>query len=159
YLCAAPPNGTRGCLANELAEYDAASCDSMSQSRLTSGEIGFGGSDLLQSMLRPLREVTRGEPSVKIGVVDGIPDLKHLALEGAEIEILEALIPDGTHAPDGHGTSICSVVFGNERLVEGIAPGCSGLVAPIFFGDPKDDLPKHASQLDLARAITFAAEQ
>ncbi len=38
-----------------------------------------------------------------------------------------------------------------------IAPGCSGVVLPIFFGSQEAARP--TSQLDLARAITFALEQ
>ena len=68
------------------------------------------------------------------------------------------MIPEGSSTPDSHGTSICSVIFGNSEAVRGIAPGCSGLVLPIFFGTRPEDRPSPASQLDLARAITFALE-
>ena len=54
-----------------------------------------------------------------------------------------------------HGTHIASVIFGQEGSeVEGLVPGCSGFVIPIFC---KDD--RTVSQLDLARAIELAVDK
>jgi cyanobactin maturation PatA/PatG family protease len=115
--------------------------------------------DRLASLRSALADAAPGDPSVKIGVIDGLPDLTHPALQSASIEILEMMVPEGCWAPDPHGTGICSVIFGNDDEVRGIAPGCSGLVLPIFFGSPAELAPRPASQLDLARAITFALER
>ena len=111
----------------------------------------------LQSLMSALADAAPGDRSVKIGIVDGLPDLRHPALQNAAIEILDIMVPQGCGTPDAHGTGICSVIFGTGDTVRGIAPGCSGIVLPIFFGSQEAARP--ASQLDLARAITFALEQ
>jgi cyanobactin maturation PatA/PatG family protease len=114
--------------------------------------------DPLRELRVALGSAFPGLPAVKIGIVDGLPDLTHPVFQDASIEILTTMIPDGSSAPDPHGTGICSVVFGNSEVVQGIAPRCSGVVLPIFFGKRADDRPRPASQLDLARALTFALE-
>jgi cyanobactin maturation PatA/PatG family protease len=114
--------------------------------------------DALAGVRLALADAAGGVPSVKIGIIDGLPDLTHPALQGAAIEILEMMVPDGCWAPDPHGTGICSVIFGQSDVIRGIAPGCSGLGLPIFFGSHNENRPRPASQLDLARALTFALE-
>jgi cyanobactin maturation PatA/PatG family protease len=114
--------------------------------------------DPLAGLRLALADAAGGVRSVKIGIIDGVPDLAHPALQDAAIEILEMMVPDGCRAPDPHGTGVCSVIFGNSDSIRGIAPACSGLVLPIFFGSHAEDRPRPASQLDLARAITFALE-
>jgi cyanobactin maturation PatA/PatG family protease len=124
--------------------------------------IRIGGrreDDGLAGLRSALADAVPGDPSVKIGVIDGLPDLTHPALQSASIEILEMMVPAGCWAPDPHGTGICSVIFGGDGVVRGIAPGCSGLVLPIFFGSHAQLQPRPASQLDLARAMTFALER
>lgn len=111
----------------------------------------------LQSLVSALADAAPGDRSVKIGIVDGLPDLSHPVLQNAAIEILDLMVPHGHGAPDAHGTGICSIIFGTGDTVRGIAPGCSGVVLPIFFGS--QDTVRPVSQLDLARAITFALEQ
>jgi cyanobactin maturation PatA/PatG family protease len=97
--------------------------------------------------------------SIKIGIVDGLPDLAHPSLKGASIDILQLMVPDGSWTPNPHGTSICSVILGNGDAVRGLAPGCSGLLLPIFFGQQTESRIRPLSQLDLARAVTFALEK
>ena len=94
---------------------------------------------------------------MKIGIVDGLPDLTHPALKDAPIEVLSAMIPPGSAEADPHGTSICSLIFGRDP-VRGLAPGCSGLVLPLFFRGPNAEQSRPVSQLDLARAIAFGLE-
>jgi glutathione S-transferase len=115
--------------------------------------------DVFQQLRAALKDAGPGLPAIKIGIVDGLPDLTHPALRTASIEILEAMIPDGSCAPDSHGTSVCSIIFGHSDDICGLAPGCSGLVLPIFFGNGPEERPRPASQLDLARGITFALER
>jgi len=98
-----------------------------------------------------------GSPSVKIGILDGLPDLSHPALDGASVQVLSAMIPPGSAAADRHGTSVCSLIFGRGP-VRGLAPGCSGLVLPLFFRDSNEGQSRPVSQLDLARAIAFGLE-
>ena len=67
------------------------------------------------------------------------------------------MIPPGSAEADPHGTSICSLIFGRDP-VRGLAPGCSGLVLPLFFRGPDAEQSRPVSQLDLARAIAFGLE-
>ena len=94
-----------------------------------------------------------------LGIVDGIPDLRHPVLQGASIDVLETMIPPGATEPDAHGTSICSLIFGRGDSVSGLAPGCSGLVLPLFFRKANEAELRPVSQLDLARAISFGLER
>src|SRR5262249_13080728 len=113
-------------------------------------------SDPLADLRKDIAPAFPGSPAIRIGIVDGLPDLSHSALDRGSIEVLHAMVPpDG--AIDEHGTSVCSLVFGSDP-VRGLAPACSGLVLPIFFGGRKEAAARPASQLDLARAITFALE-
>lgn len=116
-------------------------------------------SDILADLRDALSSVYPGAPDVVVGIVDGLPDMSHPSLKSASIEFLEAMIPADSRAPDVHGTGICSVIFGHGNEIRGIAPGCSGLVLPIFFGNKSENRVRPASQLDLARAIAFALER
>jgi cyanobactin maturation PatA/PatG family protease len=100
-----------------------------------------------------------GSASVTVGIVDGLPDLSHPALRGASIEILEAMVPPNSGGPDAHGTSVCSIIFGQNDALHGLAPGCRGLALPIFFRNGTDAATRPVSQLDLARAISFGLER
>jgi cyanobactin maturation PatA/PatG family protease len=96
---------------------------------------------------------------VTLGIVDGIPGLRHPVLQGASIDVLETMIPPGATEPDAHGTSICSLIFGRGDSASGLAPGCSGLVLPLFFRKANEAELRPVSQLDLARAISFGLER
>ncbi|NET05873.1 MAG: PatA/PatG family cyanobactin maturation protease [Symploca sp. SIO2B6] len=57
-----------------------------------------------------------------------------------------------------HGTHIASVIFGQHGgSITGIAPGCRGLIVPVFSDNGGDSIIA-AQQVDLARAITQAVE-
>ncbi|NEO31892.1 MAG: S8 family serine peptidase [Symploca sp. SIO3C6] len=57
-----------------------------------------------------------------------------------------------------HGTHIASVIFGQHGgSITGIAPGCRGLIVPVFSDNGGDSIVA-AQQVDLARAITQAVE-
>lgn len=114
--------------------------------------------DPLAAIRRGLASAGGGDPSVSIAIIDGLPDLAHPALAGARIDTVAAMVPPGGGRADLHGTQVCSIIFGNGAGALGLAPHCSGLVLPIFFG--RDDgrvFP--ASQIDLARALAFAVER
>jgi cyanobactin maturation PatA/PatG family protease len=147
------PDIARPDLPLELKLDSAERVDRLTQSE-PSGEPLAGG---LQGLLSALAHAAPGERSVKIGIIDGLPDLTHPALKNAEIEILDIMVPDGCRIPDAHATGICSVIFGSGDNFRGFAPGCTGVVLPIFFGP--HDAARFASQLDLARAITFGLER
>src|SRR5579863_2274383 len=80
-----------------------------------------------------LAEAGTGSRAITIGVVDGMPDLSHPVLRDASIDVVQTMIPPDSGGPDAHATGICSVIFGTEDPVRGIAPGCSGLIFPLFF--------------------------
>ncbi len=112
----------------------------------------------VEQLKASIEPIFPGDASVRIGIIDGLPDLGHRAFRDARIRILTELIPQGESAPDPHGTQICSLLFGNGDPIGGISPACSGLVLPVFLrGQPSGSL-RSTSQLDLARAIEFALE-
>lgn len=113
--------------------------------------------DILAGIRHALAAAGSGSPSVKIGIVDGLPDLCHPALKGASINILESMVPPDSAGPDVHGTGICSIIFGRTKELPGLAPGCSGLILPLFFR--KGIESRSVSQLDLARAVSFGLER
>ncbi|MCX2729196.1 S8 family serine peptidase [Saccharopolyspora sp. NFXS83] len=104
--------------------------------------------------LAELREQTTGDERIRVAVLDGPVDLDHPVLDGAELRQDEALWPEvGAETADAsHGTAVASVLFGGrDSAVPGVAPGCSGIIIPVFSA------PK-TSQLELARAIELATE-
>lgn len=121
--------------------------------------------DLLQIVdgLDALHKRTRGSPRICVALLDGAVDTSHPCFDGAKIERVPTLVKDDASASSSdeapgpmasHGTHIASLLFGQTgSAVEGIAPGCRGLVVPIF-----SDERRYLSQMDLARAITQAAE-
>lgn len=114
--------------------------------------------DPLASIRSALASAFPGSPRVVVGVVDGVPDVSHPSLKTATLDVLKTMLPANSGAADPHGTGICSLIFGQTQIRGGIAPGCSGLALPIFFADRSGQRIRYASQLDVARAITFAIE-
>jgi hypothetical protein len=100
---------------------------------------------------------TQGDPRICVAVLDGPVDQSHPCFEGAQLTVLPALVlePAGEGVMSAHGTHIASLIFGQPGTpVRGIAPGCRGLIVPIF----SDETDGPASQLDLARAINTAVD-
>lgn len=94
-----------------------------------------------------------GDPRIVVAVLDGEVDLDHPSLAGAA---LTRLAVSGATGARLHGTHVTSIVFGRPgSLVEGVAPGCTGLVVPVFRETPAG---LACSQIDLARAILVAVE-
>ena len=94
----------------------------------------------------------RGE--VCVAVLDGPVDLSHPCFAGADLHQVGTLVEDpaGDGAMSLHGTHIASVIFGRPGSpVAGLAPGCRGLIVPVFSDDGQ-----RLSQVDLARAIEAA---
>jgi hypothetical protein len=110
--------------------------------------------------LRPLHAITKGDPRVRVAVLDGPVDLSHASLRGARLQVLPTL-RSGFAATGGaseHGTHIASIIFGQAGgPVAGIAPGCTGLIGPVFSDSPVGSAMP-CSQLDLSRAIFQALE-
>ncbi|WP_353838676.1 S8 family serine peptidase, partial [Moorena sp. SIO4E2] len=107
--------------------------------------------------LQSLWDESMGDSRVCVAVLDGSVDLSHPSFQGAQLTKLPTLVSD---APVGkmasHGTHIASVIFGHHGSpVQGIAPGCRGLIVPVF----SDRQNRSLLQIDLARAINQAVEQ
>lgn len=103
---------------------------------------------------------TRGDPRVGLAVLDGPVDLAHPCLAGADLVTLPTLVPQRPTAGSAtrHGTAVVSILFGRHGSgVAGVAPGCRGLIAPMF-GETAGGEIEPASQTDLARAISQAVE-
>src|SRR5262245_52833325 len=100
---------------------------------------------------------TRGDSRVCVAVLDGPVDRAHPSLGGADLQVVDGPAPG---RPDGgpatrHGTHVASVIFGrHDGPVPGVAPGCRGVLVPIFESAAHSFRP--CSQLDLARALTQA---
>ncbi|QDV38987.1 PatA/PatG family cyanobactin maturation protease [Tautonia plasticadhaerens] len=114
----------------------------------------------LLAALAPLGEIwceTRGDPGVCVAVLDGPVDRSHPCLHGAYLSEVE-LIPGRPavgNAAGGHGTRIASLIFGRHGGPAcGLAPGCRGVLIPIYGPGPA--APASCSQGDLARALDLA---
>jgi len=108
--------------------------------------------------LKSLWAESMGDPRVCVAVLDGPVDQSHPCFDDANLTRLPTLITDvpGSGLMSGHGTHITSVIFGqHSSSVCGIAPGCRGLIVPVFSDNRSGPL----SQMDLARAINQAVEQ
>ncbi|MBP0009253.1 PatA/PatG family cyanobactin maturation protease [Roseofilum sp. Belize Diploria] len=106
--------------------------------------------------LKQLWSETKGNPEICVAILDGPVDLSHPCFEGANLETNSNAETASTGVMSGHGTHITSVIFGQHGSpVSGIAPGCRGLILPVF----SDRNPGLLSQLDLARQINQAVAQ
>jgi subtilisin family serine protease len=115
---------------------------------------GMAGAEFQQDILFAFGG---GDPTITIAVLDGPADRTHDCFCGARLTPLETAAA-ARCSDDGcataQGTHIASLIFGQPcSSVEGVAPLCRGLIAPIF-GD--DRLP--CSQGDLAEAIMLALD-
>lgn len=104
---------------------------------------------------------TRGAPSIRVAIIDGMVNKGHTSFKGANLEIVESYtgisaIKNGDAA--FHGTHIASIILGQHNSnVEGIAPDCTGLNFPVYHDDSEGNV-KPCSQLDLARTVLQAVE-
>ena len=105
-----------------------------------------------------LHAVSAGHPDVRVAILDGPVDLAHPCFRGASLEQVPTLVTEsaGPGRMSLHGTHVASIVFGQPGSpVSGAAPGCHGLVLPVFRDHEEGRLP----QLDLARAIERAVAE
>ncbi len=103
---------------------------------------------------------TLGQKGVRIAVLDGPVDRSHPAFAGAKLEFPEGLGngSPGCGAAFEHGTHVASILFGRHGgPVQGVAPGCTGIVIPIFR-DGSDGALAPSNEVDLARAISKALD-
>jgi hypothetical protein len=104
-----------------------------------------------------LRQLTLGDPRIRIAVLDGLPDLNHPALKGARIQVnnpscldLENIKEEFCH----HATFLASQIFGDpDGEAPGIAPLCSGEFIVVIQNDT--DFETYVS---VARAVEHAIQ-
>lgn len=111
--------------------------------------------------LNELWKETTGDPRICIAVLDGPVDLNHPSFDGARLDSVNTLVSaaSGEGPASAHGTHVSSIIFGQHKSpVRGIAPGCRGLIVPVF-SDSLDGSTPYCSQLDLARAIMQAVRE
>lgn len=106
--------------------------------------------------LSDLWRLTKGDPRLRVAVLDGPAALDHPAFRGANVRRLRNYWVAGTTDIDeglvGHATHVCSVVFGrHETGVLGLAPDCTGLNIPV-----QTSMEVHA--YDMVRAIDLARD-
>ncbi len=131
------------------------------RSNISSPAIAIQNSTNALSGLESLSSKTLGDPCICIAVLDGPVDQSHPCFEGANLTQLQTLVSgfvkSGSVAQ--HGTHVTSIIFGQlSSSIPGIAPGCRGLIVPVFADGQGESLAP-CSQLNLARAITQAVEQ
>ena len=111
-----------------------------------------------------LHQLCRGNAEISIAVLDGPVDLQHSCFNVSggilmPLDSMEVVPSAAIGLALNHGTAVCSLIFGKHGSeVEGVAPGCKGLIIPIYSEDEKGNFSS-ASQLDLARAIEKAIEK
>lgn len=119
-----------------------------------------GGLAAVVPGLARLWERTTGDRRIAIAVLDGPVDTSHACFAGTELRQVETVAAAGV--PGGpassHGTHVASLLFARPgRGLGGVAPGCRGLLLPVF-GDLPGGGVAPCSQLDLARALLRAVE-
>jgi cyanobactin maturation PatA/PatG family protease len=118
--------------------------------------------DIVASMpgLRELWQQTRGDPDIRIAVLDGPADLSHPSFAGAMVaQVVPASGASvGSLPRSTHGTHVASIIFGqHDGPIAGVAPRCHGIVIPVYTEDEQGELVP-CSQTDLARAISLALQ-
>lgn len=108
--------------------------------------------------LSALRAWDHGVPEVRVAILDGPADLSHPVFRGSFIKDFGRSV-SGEFAASldaAHGTAVASLLFGQPgTALKGIAPGCQGLLIPIFSQDERGRILP-CSQPELARAILLA---
>ncbi|MBE9168650.1 S8 family serine peptidase [Pleurocapsales cyanobacterium LEGE 06147] len=111
--------------------------------------------------LRKLWSYTKGDYRICIAILDAPVDRSHPSLIATELTTVKTLVSNSNQrgVASQHGTHIASVIFGQHNSsIQGIAPNCRGLIAPIFTENINGTLAP-CSQIDLARAILQAVQQ
>src|SRR5262249_21538473 len=131
----------------------------MAEAQTTSQPQVFPAADTesILSELQALRDQVPADPGVCVAILDGPVNLSHPCFRGAQLRRVDTLLAEdaGSGPMSTHGTHVASVVFGRPSSgALGLAPGCRGLVVPVFR-----DTSGHLSQLDLARGIERAVAE
>ena len=99
-------------------------------------------------------QVTQGNPSIVIAVIDDGFDLTHPALRGTTLApgIRDFVGGDSDPAPevgDYHGTPVAGLIVG-RGAIRGVAPGCAFLPVRIGFGPS-------AAQIDMVQVFRYVS--
>jgi len=94
--------------------------------------------------IQNLMNITKGDPNITIGLIDGPVDLGHPAFEGSIIKtVTEAHFAECKSANSiacQHGTFISGILCAKRGLhAPGICPGCTLLLRPIFLDKTKSN--------------------
>jgi subtilisin family serine protease len=128
-----------------------------------------GGALTVSSEVRPIPPLehieaiwarTLGDPEITIAVLDGPVDASHPCFRGLSFTSVPALVTPTVSigAASRHGTHVASEIFGQiGGPITGLAPKCHAIFIPVFSDGPGGEFV-NCSQLDLARAISRAAE-
>lgn len=156
----AEPYGVLDLDSFELGAFDQSDVEGLNRVLIAAGlqaqsapsQDGLPWSNALESLWK----TTVGDPRVCVAVLDGPVDRSHPSLAHAKLTCLDTLVPCAANegASSQHGTHIASVIFAQhgKGALRGVAPGCRGLVVPIFEDTPSNSI-RACSQIDLARAI------
>ncbi|MBI1227943.1 MAG: PatA/PatG family cyanobactin maturation protease [Bacteroidetes bacterium] len=115
--------------------------------------------------LHALQKLSFGNAKIKIAILDGPVDLAHPCFNTLDGKLSpwpprQQILPSSPpNLALNHGTAVASLIFGQPGSgVEGVAPGCSGIIIPIYSEDNKGNFSS-ASQVELAKSIIIAMEQ
>lgn len=94
--------------------------------------------------IQNLMNITKGDPNITIGLIDGPVDFGHPAFDGSIIKtVTESHFSECKSANSiacQHGTFIASILCAKRGLsAPGICPGCTLLLRPIFLDKTKSN--------------------
>jgi subtilisin family serine protease len=102
------------------------------------GNPGLAGSDVAA---KAAWIITRGQPEIRVAVLDEGVDTDHPALKAA-VAAEKDYVDGNPHArPDGddaHGTACAGIIVSRDSTYPGLAPACSLVAVRIAKGDGKD---------------------
>lgn len=100
----------------------------------------------------------RGHHDIIVAVLDGPVNIDHPCLHNASLKVFNqsTVASSRAGAASRHGAAVASILFGQPgSALEGIVPGCSGVVIPIFQ-DAEDGGFVACTQIELAGAMLKA---
>lgn len=109
--------------------------------------------------LTRLMEESDGDPSIRVGIIDGPLDLGHPAFAGRSLRTVRpeqlASCRDVRSAVCSHGTGVAGILCaGRGSPAPAICPSCTFLLCPLFTEAPRgNDASIPVAPADLARAI------
>jgi PatG C-terminal/Subtilase family/PatG Domain len=107
--------------------------------------------------MRELWDRTKGDPRIRVAVLDGPVDRTHPCFAGARLTSVPTELSDAhcTGRLCAHGTHVASMIFGGPAsAVPGVAPASHGLLASIYA----DEGHRLTTQRELSVALGKAAE-